>query len=384
MDSHSTQFLIISDHPNGNLMPLTDSRLKPDEVVLLTPPGEHLADYQHWLIQVCQPMGIRCTTIELAQPWDIEQLRQTLEELVVARLAQGENLILNNSGTKGPIGIIAHEVFFYRNLPAFYVRNDQVYWLCNPDNRSSFNLEDKIKLPAFLQSHGLKVTHYSREGIARAQRDIAERWLLGATSYSKAMGILNYYASRAESGLSTRVDHNHLRGNTPFNQLLDDLAQHQLVQLKGNELSFSSEEARFFANGGWMEELVFSELLKLRGEFPQLQDLARSVQLNWLESRRQRPVRNELDVLALYNNRLIAIECKTSRFEQGNGKKVVYKLGAMLKHLGGPSARGLIVSFHPIKQIHCERAELFDVHVCERSQLGNLTHLLRTLLKELQ
>ncbi|WP_020209801.1 Card1-like endonuclease domain-containing protein [Gilvimarinus chinensis] len=384
MDNHTTQFLIVSDRPNGNLMPLTDSRLKPDEIVLLTPPIPHLADHQQWLMQVCQPMGIHCTPVTIAEPWNIDQLRHTLEQLVEARLAQGQTLLLNNTGGNGPISIIAHEVFFYRNLPAFYVYNDHLHWLCNPDARMGFDLEDKIKLPAFLQSHGLHVTHYCRDGIAKAQRTIAERWLNNADSYSKAMGILNYYAARAESDLSTQVDENHLRGNTPFNQLLDDLLQHQLVQLHGNQLSFNSEATRFFANGGWMEELVFSELLKLRSEFPKLQDLARSVQLNWLESRRQRPVRNELDVLALYDNRLLAIECKTSRFEQGNGKKVIYKLGAMLKHLGGPSARGLIVSFHPIKDIHCERAELFDVHVCERSQLRNLTHFLRTLLKELQ
>ncbi len=383
MDNHITQFLIVSERPNPNLLPLTDSRLKPDEIILLTPPGPHLDDHQQWLINTCRPMGIRCTAVGLTEPWDIDALRQSLEQLVDERLARGQTLMLNNSGGENSVGIIAHEVFFYRNLPAFYVHDDWVRWLSNPEQKAAFNLQDKIKLPAFLQSHGLDATGLNRHAIAGAQRTVAERWLARADSYSKAMGILNYYASRAESDLYATLDDNHLRGQTAFVQMLEDLLEQNLAQLHGNQLHFTSEEARFFANGGWMEELVFSELLHLRSEFPQLQDVARSVQINWLESRRQRPVRNELDVLALVDNRLLAIECKTSRFEQGNGKKVVYKLGAMIKHLGGPSARGLIVSFHPIKEIHCERAELFDVSVCERSKLHNLTHFLRTQIREM-
>ncbi|MDO3386626.1 DUF1887 family CARF protein [Gilvimarinus sp. SDUM040013] len=380
MDSQRVHFLIISDQPSPNLCPLLDSRLKPDEIVLITPPGADYYEYQQWLIQVCQPMGIKCTGVELNNIWDVDSIRRDIEALVDKRVEKGEKLVLNNTCGFKPISIVAHEVFFYRNLPAFYLHNDWVRWLSNPTQEPDFNLQDKIKLPAFLHSHGLKVSELERQGIPASYRALAEHWIASADTYSKAMGILNYYAAKAESSLACTLDDAHLSGHTAFSQLLDQLIDCGLATLSGNRLTFTDATARFFANGGWLEELVFSELLKLRSELPQIQDIARSVEINWLESQKRRPVRNELDVMVLYDNRLVVIECKTSRFDNQSANDVVYKLGSLIKHLGGIKTTGILVSFHSIASHSKERAKLFDVAVCERTSLSSLNQHLRNCL----
>ncbi|WP_041523217.1 Card1-like endonuclease domain-containing protein [Gilvimarinus agarilyticus] len=378
--THDAQLVIVTDQPATTLCPILDARLRPREIVLITPPETHYQHFALWLKQACQPMGIHCSELTLSDIWDLDRVRAELEAYVDERLTRGDTLVLNNTSSYKPISIISHEVFFYRNLPAFYVQHDQARWLSNPTGEPSFNLEDNVKIPAFLKAHGLSVKSCERHGMAPELKTLAEHWLTHAETYSKAMGILNYYAAEAEDDLTATINESHLKGDTAFTALLDGIKSRNLASLSGNQLVFTSEATRFFACGGWMEQLVYSELLHLKREMPKLQDIAHSVVIDWQESYQQRPVRNELDAVVLYDNRLIVIECKTSRFSSADAKRPVYKLGAMIKHLGGPDTTGIIVSFHAISAKHCERAVLFDVHVCERDSLPTLTQHLRKLI----
>lgn len=380
--TYQVQLLIISDQPSSNLCPLLDSRLTPDEIILATPKGNNYQDFQRWMIEVCQPRGIKCTVLNLPNYEKIDTLRHCFERLVEQRVALGQQLTLNSTCGEKPIGIIAHEVFYYRDLPVFYVEHDWVHWLHNPQHQVAINLEDKIKIPAFLKSHGLKVTALERGPITLQMRDIASHWLNQAKTYTKSMGILNYYAAQAQNTLYCNISEQHNTGQSPFSMMLNQLSDAGLIQLAGNKLTFCDEESRFFANGGWLEDQVFSELLILRKKLPKLQDIARNVEIEWRESNRQHKVQNELDVIALYDNRLLVIECKTKRFDKGEAKNVVYKLGAIVKHLGGVKAVGAIVSFQHISAKHCERAHLLDIYVCEKQGLANLSGQLRRFLGE--
>ncbi|MEH6444930.1 MAG: DUF1887 family CARF protein [Oceanospirillaceae bacterium] len=379
---YQVQLLIISDQPSSNLCPLLDSRLTPDEIMLATPKGSNYQDFQRWMIEVCQPLGIKCSVLDLPDYEKIATLRHCFEQLVEQRVALGQQLTLNSTCGEKPIAIIAHEVFVYHDLPVFYVKHDWLHWLHNPHQLAAISLEDRIKIPAFLNSHGLNVTALKRGPITLQMRDIASHWLSQAKTYTKSMGILNYYAAKAQHSLYCNISEQHNTAHSPFSMMLDQLSDAGLIQLAGNKLTFSDEESRFFANGGWLEDQVFSELLLLRKELPKLQDIARNVEIEWRESNHQHKVKNELDVIALYDNRLLVIECKTKRFDKGEAKNVVYKLGAMIKHLGGIKAVGAIVSFQHISAKHCERAQLLDIYVCEKQGLANLPRQLRHFLEE--
>ena len=51
--------------------------------------------------------------------------------------------------------------------------------------------------------------------------------------------------------------------------------------MQGNALIFKNEEARFFANGGWLESHVFEVLQSLRGQFEGLSDVAMGVRVGF-------------------------------------------------------------------------------------------------------
>ncbi|AJQ94160.1 Card1-like endonuclease domain-containing protein [Gynuella sunshinyii] len=376
MSIKTVQLVLVSEQPGQNLCPLLDLRLKPDEVILAATANSPYLEHRQWLIEACKPMGIQCTLLDLPDAWQTDLLRQTFESVVAQHLAQGHKLILNSTGGYRPVAIIAHEVFFYRDLPVFFLNKDWVRWLSNPDQQPDFALQDNVKLPTFLQAHGLEVESLSRSHIPPEQRELAKKWQAQARAYSLAIAKLNYYASQAEDHLHCNIPRHELRGDHMFLEILDQLSDAGLAEMHQQQLTFASEEARFFANGGWLEERVFSELFQLRSEFPRLQDVARSVQVRWLGSKQKFSIRNELDVLALYDNRLIVIECKTALLDYRNAQHVVYKLGSMLKHLGGFRTTGMITSFHDIHPKHHQRAELFDVQICDRRTIGQLRHQL--------
>ncbi|WP_428241041.1 Card1-like endonuclease domain-containing protein [Gynuella sp.] len=376
MNTKTVQLVLVSEQPGQNLCPLMDLRLKPDEVILAATPNTPFQEHQQWLMEACKPMGIQCTLLDLPQAWQTEALRQTFESLVTQRLALGHKLVLNSTGGYRPVAIIAHEVFFYRDLPVFFLNKDWVRWLSNPDQQADFALQDNVKLPAFMLAHGLKVESICRSHIPTEQRELAQKWQRQASAYSQAIAKLNYYASQAEGHLQCNIPRHELRGDHMFLDILDQLSATGLADLQQQQLTFASEEARFFANGGWLEERVFSELFQLRSEFPRLQDVARSVQVRWLGSKQKSSLRNEFDVLALYDNRLIVIECKTALMDYRNAQHVVYKLGSMLKHLGGFRTTGMITSFHDIHPKHHQRAKLFDVQICDRRTIRQLRNQL--------
>ena len=377
---HQVQLVILSDQPSSNLCPLLDQRLKPDEVILATPVGERYQEFQQWFIDACEPLNIKCSVLNLPEFHQIEQIKQCFEETVNERLTLNQQLTLNCSAGDKPLGIIANNIFSKHNLAVFFVKHDWVHWLNNPQQQASMNLEDSIKIPTFLASHGLKVTDLKRKPVSDELHNMARQWLSQTRTYTKAMGILNYYAARAQQNLSCKLSDNHFKGHSPFTIMLDQLEQAQLVSLKGNILTFKDEDTRFFANGGWLEDQVFSELQKLRGTLPKLQDVARCVEIEWKASSNRHTVKNELDVIALYDNRLIVIECKTKRFDQGDAKGVVYKLGSMIKHLGGVKSNGAIISFQHIASSHIARAQLMDIFVCEQKNLAGLSNQLKQFL----
>jgi hypothetical protein len=370
-------FIPLSNQPEPIVCSLSDARLKPDEVVILTTSDDEHQFYAQCLKSLCQSLGIRYNALQLDKLWDADHLRERLESEVANYTVAGYTLCLNCSAELRPVSIIAHEVFFYKDLPVFYLDRDWVRWLHRPNGEQDFNLDDKIKIPAYLGAHGLKVENLDRSPIPKGRRELAKLWFESAATVRKAMVKLNGYALAAQASLQCSIHDIDLQGHSDFTRLLDQLVNSGLAHLEGKSLQFVDESARAFANGTWLEEHVYSALLQLRSDLPKIQDLARSVELNWLESRRSKQVENELDVVVLYDNRLVVIECKTARMDRGVPQHVVYKLGALVKHLGGRQTTGVVVSFHRIASIHQERAKLFDVDICDASRLSKLESGLR-------
>ncbi len=89
----------------------------------------------------------------------------------------------------------------------------------------------------------------------------------------------HWLENEAERGLiSPEVDARQIQERR-LQDLIDRLTEEGLLSVQGKRLRFPDQGARFYVNGGWLEEDCFDLLRELRRDLPRIQELARSVEI---------------------------------------------------------------------------------------------------------
>jgi hypothetical protein len=196
------------------------------------------------------------------------------------------------------------------------------------------------------------------------------------------MRALNYLAHKAEKSLQVEMNHEMLADNS-LQHLLDELQRIKVCVIKGRQILFADESARFFANGGWLEVHAFKALQQVKRDVSTVQDIAASVLVQRLPQAGS-PTKNELDVLMLADNRLYVVECKAKYFdsyhEDPKVQDAIYKLSTVQKSLGGIQAQGVLLSFQSVSEFDKKRAANNRVQVIDGHQLRDLAGHFKSLL----
>lgn len=378
----TTHLYLVSAQATPNLTPALDPATRPKRAILLVSPGmERRAD---WLEEVLRPRGIVTERWPIADAWDVEQVQiRVLELLERERGAlESRSIALNATGGTKPMSIGAYEAFRAYDLPIFYVHpeRDRLIWM-HPAGWPTRDLDNRVRLDAFLLAHGARVTASRADGIPQGLRELTG-WLVGeARRRSHVLGTLNWLASEAQGALiSPPMGHRQL-SDDHLQHLIDRFAGAGLVRMQGARLRFRDEEARFYVNGGWLEEHVYDVLRGLQRELRQVQDLARAVEVV-RETGRGDGVPNEIDVACLAENRLYLIECKTRSWSRsggsaGPGANALYRLDTLGDLLGGLQAKAMLVSYRDLPAHVLRRASDLRVRVCAGARLPQLASELR-------
>jgi hypothetical protein len=268
-------------------------------------------------------------------------------------------------------------VFSTAGKPIFYVHpeEDRLIWM-HPANWPPRQLTNRVKLPAFLKAHGASlVERPALFGMTEDYRRLAETLVLDVSKFQSALATLNWAAMRADADrtlISPDVDVQ----RPEMAALLDLFEKAGVLSVDRDRIHFANETTRFFANGGWLEQHVYSVAQALRGEIPAvIQDVRRGLEVERTVGGGQ--VRNELDVAFLAHNRLHVIECKTRKFSDETGKggagaEAVYKLDALANLLGGLQARAMLVSYQPLSRAVLDRARDYRILTCAGTELPRL------------
>jgi len=360
---------LVSDQPTPNITPVLDASFRPDKVIFLTSPEKH--QQAERLKRVIRPYGVHTSIWLLDDAMDIEHIRNRVLELLQEMTAADATAIaLNATGGTKPMSIAAYEVFRGLDLPIFYVHpeQDRVIWM-HPSGMASFDIEDRIRLPQFLQAHGVESKTMSRTAMPGRLQRLTRTLIQDIDRFIKPLGTLNYLAFQARTSLHSHLpdDKQHWRELT---DLLALFAQEQLLEVSGGDVRFHDEDARFFINGGWLEHHVFAELHRMRSGNSHIHDLAQGLEVQRGE------VCNEIDVAFLCDNRLHLIECKTKQFKQG-GSDTVYKLDSLTDALGGLRAASMLVSFQSLGRADKNRAKQAHIAVCAGRDIQRLDDNLR-------
>lgn len=345
--------------------------LKTDELLLLHRKDDDFSGLKSAL----QSRGIKCHSEQIT--FDTQAVRDQVTR-IIAKYHQHQ-LILNASNSYSKLTLIAFEQFTLNNLPVFLVDKftDQLNWLKTVDSNQStdqdIHLNHHLGLNEYLKSFNTQVLNQGQSTPEpNASRQLTE-WIISQLgSADQAIGSLNYMAMSADSNHHYEMNQHDLK-NHQLQHLLEQFETADMLRLKGRNITFKNQAARFYSNGGWLENHVFSLLYGMRKNRPALKDINKGMTI----VRNQGTVRNELDVVAMCHNRLHIIECKTRRFKNskdGNtaANSAIYRLDTIKAISGGHSGKAMLVSYQPLNKYILSRAKDLGIFCCSHIQLKQL------------
>lgn len=373
--SHDCHLCLVSAQAVPNITPLLDKTFKPEEVLLLV--SKDMRARAEWLKKAIQPTGIKVSFWLIDHAWDIQHVQDRVLDLLSEMESQGKSIALNATGGTKPMSIAAYEVFRDNEHPVFYVhpQKDRVIWL-SPSSAAGHDLEDRIRLEAFLGVYGTSCNQVDRDAIDSRHRELAEELVREITRWSHPLGKLNWYAQQAmkDPNLTVALEQN---GWSALEQLAERFEMHNLLRLAKDKIIFPDEPSRFFVNGGWFEEYIYGVLYNLRKDVDVIHDWGRNIKVT--RSKGKSTVKNEIDVAFLADNRLYIIECKTRNMKKAEeaGVEAIYKLDTLKEMLGGLQAKAMLVSYKELDSGTRSRAKDLGIECCAGKQVQQLRQKLK-------
>lgn len=183
---------------------------------------------------------------------------------------------------------------------------------------------------------------------------------------------LAYNASLASEGNGMTQQFDYPPGG-PAAKLLNLAVKNNLLKWTAGycEVTFADRDsARFFA-GGWTEEYVF---LKMTGFLKPGQ-----YALNAKVIQNRTKTENEIDAIAVKNNRALLVECKSGK--QVKAQESIYKLGQVVRQVGGLMAKGLYISAQQVNESDRNRAKEYGIDILAGEELQSVNQYLRDWAK---
>jgi len=374
----STLHLCIATGQNAaNLIPL--KQLQAQEVWILETPAMKAqrsgADLKQALSDYVP--AVKCLAFDDSTPQSICA--------AAAKLANdsldGRHVVFHiTGGTKLMVLAIHRELDFlntgagsYRTLYADTQKHTIDWMDANPIQEP---MADVLTLKDLLLLRGYRITNDTRpaKGQQRAAARAAVSRHMGeqAQPLGRFFSTLAYNASLAGAGAAMTQQFDCPPGG-PAAKLLNLAVKNNLLKWTAGycEVSFSDQDsARFFA-GGWTEEYVF---LKMTG-------LLKSGQyaMNAKVIQNRSKTENEVDAIAVKNNRALLVECKSGK--QVKAQESIYKLGQVVRQVGGLMAKGLYVSAQQVSETDRSRAAEYGIDVLAGEELQNINQYLRDWAK---
>ena len=362
--------MLVSEQAAPNLLPALDPAMKPRQAVLLV--SQKMSTRADALQAVLQESGIKTQRIALADEHNLGALEEAI--MNAAGQLDGKSIAFNLTGGNKLMALAAQTVAQAAGWPVFYVDvdTDQVIWL--DKIRPPQALTQQLRLPHYLRGYGYNL----KEGIERPQPNASWEVLLkdlvqNVGSLAEPIGQLNYLSQTAQASLRTTLSPRQ-SDSLSLDALLRKFEEKQILKRQGEQLIFQSEEARRFANGGWIEHHVYQNVCQVTGHLA-IRDKAANLQVTDPSGQT-----NEIDVVFLARNRLFMIECKTAKMDNPDDSKAndtLYKLAENCRRIGGLGTRGMLATYRPLRDAELRLARALNIEVVASRDLARLTERLK-------
>lgn len=363
----NTHLILVSAQPIPNITPMLDDAVKPKKIIMMVSPD--MRERARALENIFRPRGIGVESCAIVDPWNAEQVSNKVLD-ILCHYPDGD-IALNATGGTKLMSIAACEAFRSVNAPIYYVhpRHDRLLWLS--PKIPPHELADRLKLKDYLMAYGADQVDIpaGRQCITPVIQELTHLLLTGINRYADELGTLNYLAYQANNPrLNTKIDHTR-QSRPKLWELLELFENAGICRLDQRLISFSSEHARYIANGGWLEMYVYSACFQLKQKCS-IQDVACNIAIQRYPAGKTM-VKNEIDIGLIHANRLHLIECKTKHFEKDSD--MLYKLDSLCDLMGGLQGRAMLVSFNSLDKASRARSKELNITLCCHSDLKYLS-----------
>ena len=348
-------FCFVSDQLVPNYLPVLEEELRASKVTLAVT-GKMLPKAQ-FLQKVLESHNIETEQLLLGK--DSSAFDQ-LQDMIIQWLEENEkdNVILNLTGGTKPMAITAQEAFRMMGKPIFYVdiQTDNVWWLDSNKNANHWEilcqLRHPIDLKTYLKLYGCDVISYKNPSPLLQWRTIAELLAENVLKWQQGIVSLTTHAKQ-EKSLHFMQDCN----QKETKDLVEVLKLNNVIQCKGNTLAFTSDAAKVFMAGGWLEYYIYNQITN---RIPNKKNVNRSyLNARIIDSKK---MTNEFDVLTVFRGNLYVFECKSGYvFTHENANTAIYKLDALIDKIGGLRSKGILVSCSALSSDNIRRADSYGI-----------------------
>lgn len=235
----------------------------------------------------------------------------------------------------------------------FYVDTDRKKILQIGGKQEQYALNISLGVQSILYAGaGHTIIRHKNTPLKKEEREALKNLLAIFTKNTSALSMFNFCAAESKKQL--------LCADMPFSSSEDfstalNIAEN-LGKLKVNsrKIQYTSEEARAWCNGGWLEEYIKKILYQMKCNNV-IDDWGSNVEIDCrFKKQHKNDSWNELDGVFTAQNRLFVIECKSCDMQknkktgqlQSHAERAIYKLDSLKKTLGGTLSRGMIVCIH--------------------------------------
>ncbi len=361
--------LAIYDRKNAGIASAA-MHLKCDKVILL-----HRKEHDvEGIKSVLKNRKIKCTSQMVS--FDPEQIRTILKHIFADN--KSNELTFNASSGYRMMVLVTLEYFTSKNKGAFVVDKftNQLHWL-HPSKNPPQTITTELKISEYVKFTSSQVLKKGETLQEPKERRAVTNWFIdNIEEFGSSLAAMNYIAMRSERSLSFRIDKNQ-RKQPHLLAIINKFEDVGILAMKNDNIYFKDEESRFYANGGWLENHVFSLLYDMQEQNSAISDLAKGMEI----VRSQGKVKNEIDVICMAHNRLHLIECKTRKFTKHAdantpGAAAIYRLDTLKETLGGNSGKAMLVSYQKLSRYTEQRAKDLGLFCCSFKQLKELPYYL--------
>jgi hypothetical protein len=385
VDDKLIHVCLISDQLLPNLIPALMDR--PAIVYLIVTP--EMAGQAERLDALLQQEGVavrRCANAPGIELKAVIAFATTLADAIRAEHPD-RRIVLNATGGTKPMSMGFMMVFGTR-LGAEVIYADTTHDTINSLNHldsAPRAMRPVLGLRNYLAANGFRVDGAKSEDpewcLHAEAREEATRYLVRhIDKFQSLFSLLNSLARAAMDNRGARlvqpvqsyepmlVKWRRTRLQSADEAALQVLERNGLFTRDGVNVSFNDADAARYCGGLWLEEYAWHALRKVH-----LDELAIGVSGRW-QIMAERDPANELDVLIVNRNRLLFIECKTSRFGRDDAKDqdIVLKAESLGRSLGGPLVSRMLLSATKMQESALSRALTHGIHVVQAAQVKSL------------